>query len=237
MAVDEVRRELFAAGNPGKAGLLSRFFKTGKGEYGEGDKFLGITVPQQRAIAKKFYKDIPLKEIQTLMTNKIHEFRLTGLIMLTYKFKKADEKEKKAVFELYLKNTKNVNNWDLVDLTAPNIVGEFLLNKDRKIIYRLAKSKNLWEKRISLLATFAFIRKNDFEHSLRLSEMLVSDKHDLIQKALGWMLREIGKRDQKAEEEFLKKYSTKMGRTALRYSIEKFSENKRKFYLTKSKSK
>ncbi|MFH0979564.1 MAG: DNA alkylation repair protein [Candidatus Roizmanbacteria bacterium] len=231
--IKKVIQELNKKTNPEKAKILSRFFKTGKGEYGEGDKFLGITVPEQRQTAKKFFKNITLKEIKILLKNKIHEYRLTALIMLTYKYKKADEKDRKQYFEFYLKNTRSINNWDMVDLTAPNIVGEYLFDKDRKIIYELTKSKNLWEKRIAILSTYTFIRKNQFLDTLRVAEILIKDKHDLIQKAVGWMLREVGKRNLKTEEEFLQKYYQKMGRITLRYAIEKFPEEKRKFYLRK----
>lgn len=217
--------------NPDKAKKLSQFFKTGKGEYGEGDKFLGITVPVQRENAKKFI-DLKLTDIQLLLKSKFHEHRLTGLIILTLKFKKADEKLKKEIFYFYLKNIKYINNWDLVDLTSPNIVGNYLLDKDQKIIYQLAKSKNLWERRIAILSTFAFIRDHQLQVTLRVTKILIKDKHDLIQKAVGWMLRELGKRDLKTEEEFMKKNCKRMGRTALRYAIEKFNEDKRKFYLS-----
>ena len=217
--------------NPNKAKILSRFFKTDKGEYGEGDVFLGITVPVQRKNAKEFI-NLELKDIQQLLNSKIHEYRLTALIILVLKFKKAEDIEKKQIFDFYLKNTKNINNWDLVDLTAPNIVGIYLLDKDRSLIHKLSRSKNLWEKRIAVLSTFTFIRENQFQDTLRVTKILINDKHDLIQKAVGWMLREIGKRNLTIEEEFLKKYFKQMGRTALRYAIEKFPEEKRKYYLS-----
>jgi len=217
--------------NQEKAKIFSRFFKTGKGEYGEGDKFLGITVPEQRKIAKKFYKGISLEEIKTLLISKIHEYRLTTLFTLILKYKKAGVKIRKEYFDFYLKHTKYINNWDLVDVTCRDIVGEYLLDKDRTILYRLAESKDLWKRRIAIISTYAFIRKNQFLDTLRVAEILIQDKHDLIQKAVGWMLREVGKRDLKTEEEFLQKYCRKIGRTTLRYAIEKFPEKKRKFYL------
>jgi 3-methyladenine DNA glycosylase AlkD len=217
--------------NPKKAKKLSRFFKTGKGEYGEGDKFLGIVVPVQRANAKKFI-DLKLIDIQKLLKSKFHEHRLTGMIILTLKYKKADEKTKKEIFNFYLKNTKYINNWDLVDLTAPNIVGNYLLNKDQKIIYKLAESRNLWERRVAMLSTFTFLRENQLNPTLQVCLILINDKNDLIQKAVGWMLRELGKRDFKTEEEFLIKHCKQMGRTCLRYAIEKFPEDKRKYYLS-----
>ena len=253
---EKIEKDLLKLKNPKKAEILQRFFKTGKGEYGEGDIFLGITVPKQRLVAGKF-KEASLNDLQKLLSSKIHEYRLTTLIILTLKYKKAEENEKKKIFDFYLKNTKNINNWDLVDLSAPNIVGEYLLNKKchpefnsgsyeipkqvrnnkkyaNHILYKLANSKNLWEKRIAIISTYAFIRKDMYEDALKISEMLLSDKHDLIHKAVGWMLREVGKRDLKTEEDFLKKYYKKMPRTMLRYAIEKFDENKRKFYLDKS---
>jgi 3-methyladenine DNA glycosylase AlkD len=156
---------------------------------------------------------------------------MTALIILTYKFAKASKEEQEKIYQLYLKNTKYINNWDLVDVTTPRIVGEYLLDKDHSILYTLAQSKDLWEKRISVLATFTFIREHQFEDALKIAEMLLSDKHDLIHKAVGWMLREIGKRDQKVEEEFLKKHYKNMPRTMLRYAIEKFEEEKRQSYL------
>ena len=219
--------------NPKQAKLLQRFFKTGKGEYGEGDIFLGIKVPEQRKIAKK-YPDLSLKEIQELLLSKIHENRLTSLFVLIEQYKKSDEKGKKEIFGFYLKNTKNINNWDLVDLSAPKIVGDYLLDKNRSILYKLAKSKSLWERRISILSTAAFIWNNEYKDTLKISGILLNDKHDLIHKGVGWMLREVGKRvSQEKEEEFLRKHYKKMPRTMLRYAIERFSEKKRKFYMKK----
>jgi len=227
--IKDLIKDLQKLANPQKAKILLRFFKTGKGEYGEGDIFLGITVPMQRKIAKEFI-NLSSKEIQQLLNSEIHEYRLTALIILVLKFKKAEEKEKKQIFDFYLKNTKNINNWDLVDLSAPNIVGAYLLDKDRSHLNYFAKSKNLWERRIAILSTFTFIRKNQFQDTLRVTK-IIKDKNDLIQKAVGWMLREVGKRNQEIEEEFLKKYCKQMGRTALRYAIEKFSNKKRRYYL------
>jgi len=226
----ELKKELQKASNKKKAKDLQRFFKTGPGEYGEGDIFLGLSVPEQRRIAKKYY-NLDLKQIKELMESKIHEYRLIGLLILINKYETTNHK--KIITHFYLKNTNNINNWDLVDLSAPNIVGKHLLDKERSVLYKLAKSKNLWEKRISVLACFAFIRKNDFKDALKISKILLNDKHDLIHKAVGWMLREVGKRNQKVEEDFLKKYYKVMPRTMLRYAIEKFSEEKRKFYLKK----
>jgi len=226
-----IKKDLQKLANPKQAKLLQRFFKTGKGEYGEGDIFLGIKVPEQRKIAKK-YSDLTLKYIQELLSSKIHEHRLVALFILVDKYKQA--KNKKELVDFYLKNTKYINNWDLVDLSAPNIVGDYLLDKDKSILYKLAKSDNLWEKRIAVLATFAFIKDNQFEDAFKISEILLKDNHDLIHKAVGWMLREIGKRNLEAEERFLNNHYKKMPRTMLRYAIERFPESKRKYYLKKS---
>jgi len=228
--LNQIKQELLNLQNPEKAKIHQRFFKTGKGEYGEGDKFLGITVPEQRKIAKE-YPNLNLKEIQQLLSSNIHEHRLTSLFILINKYK--DTKNKEEIFNFYLKNTKNINNWDLVDTSAGAILGDYLFEKDKSLLYKLAKSDNLWERRIAIIATFRFIKNNKFEDTIKISEILLNDKHDLIHKAVGWMLREIGKRDQKTEEDFLKKYYKKMPRTMLRYAIERFEENKRKFYLTK----
>lgn len=224
-------KELQEAKDPKQAVALQRFFKTGPGEYGEGDKFLGIKVPIQRQIVKK-YAGLNLVQIQKLLDSVVHEYRLVGLLILVDKFKKAnDEKTKGDIFNFYLKNTKNINNWDLVDLTAHKIVGEFLINKNKNTLYQLAESKNLWEKRIAVISTFAYIKNSEFKDSLRIAEILLNDSHDLIHKAVGWMLREIGKKDEKVLEDFLKKHHKVMPRTMLRYAIEKFSEDKRKRWL------
>lgn len=229
--IDErVKREA----DPEKAKALSRFFKTGKGEYGEGDIFLGIVVPKQRKISQE-YKNLEMAEIQKLLSSDVHEKRMIALFILIEHYKNAkkekDEKKRKEIFEFYLKNTEKINNWDLVDLSAPNIVGDYLLDKERGRLYNLAKSSNLWERRISVLSTFAFIRNSQFEDTLKISEILLRDKHDLIHKAVGWALREVGKRNQEVEEEFLRKNYKSMPRTMLRYAIEKFPENKRRKFL------
>lgn len=220
--------------NPSKAKIFQSFFKTGKGEYGEGDIFLGLTVPQQRQIAKN-YSHLPLEDLQKLLESKIHEHRLVALLILIGQYTKADEKTKKPIFNFYLANTQNINNWDLVDLSAPDIVGNFLLDKDRKILIKLAKSNCLWERRIAIVATYTFIRENQFNETLKISEYLLRDKHDLIHKAVGWMLREVGKRDESLLEKFLKENLQKIPRTTLRYAIERFSEAKRKIFLAQPK--
>ena len=232
--VSQIKKDLKKLSDPEKAKILLKFFKTEKGGYGEGDKFLGIKVPDQRKIAKK-YRDLSLSKIQDLLSSKIHEYRLTSLFILADKYQRSDKNNKKKIFEFYLKNTKNINNWDLVDSSAPYIVGDYLLDKDRKILYELAKSKKLWERRIAMLSTYTFIRNGEFEDTLKIAGILLNDEYDIIHKAVGWMLREIGNRNQKVEEKFLKKYYKKMPRVMLRYAIEKFSEEKRRFYLGKKK--
>ncbi len=231
MSLAKIREEIRRQKNPEQAKILQRFFKTGKGEYGEGDCFYGIKVPVQRKIVKAF-KDLSLEEIKVLIHSSIHEERLIAVLILVEQFKKADSKNQKLIFNFYLKNRKGINNWDIVDLSAPNIIGSYLLDKDKSLLYRFAKSKNLWEKRIAILSTFTFIRNGFFKDALKNSQILLNDKHDLIHKAVGWMLREIGKRDIKVEEEFLKQHYKTMPRTMLRYAIEKFPENKRQSYLS-----
>ncbi len=234
----QVKKELRKIANPKRAEFLQRYFKTGKEEYGEGDVFLGITVPQCREVAEKYY-DLDIKQLKLLIDSKIHEERLIALLILVYNFSRGSDPQKEKIYNCYLKNTKYINNWDLVDLSAPNIVGEHLFNlsfgsaqdTNFPILIRLAKSENLWERRIAVLATFYFIKNNKFDESLELAEILLNDPHDLIHKAVGWMLREVGKRDLKTEIEFLNKHCQKMPRTMLRYAIEKFPEKLRKTYL------
>jgi len=232
MNLAELKRELSGAADPAKAKILAGFFKTGKGEYGEGDKFLGLQVPVQRKAAKKFF-GLSRNDLEQLLSSKIHEYRLTALLILVDQYGRGDEKKKKEIFDFYLGHLKSANNWDLVDLSAPNIVGDYLLGRDRKILYRLARSKNLWERRVAMVATYAFIRQRDLDDVFKIAETLLDDKHDLIHKAVGWMLREAGKKNERKLENFLAKYGSKMPRTMLRYAIEKFPEKKRKFYLVK----
>ena len=228
--LSDVKAVLSRYADKERAKTLQRFFKTGKGQYAEGDVFIGVTVPVMRKIAKK-YLELELDIVVVLLKSPIHEERLLSLLILVLKFQKGDLISKKKIYSLYLKNTKYINNWDLVDLTAKQIVGSFLFDKDRKPLYKLAKSNNLWDRRIAILSTFYFIGKNDFTDTLKLSEILLTDNHDLIHKAVGWMLREIGKRNLTVEREFLAKYSKIMPRTMLRYAIEKFPEQKRKQWL------
>lgn len=210
-----------------------RFFKCGKGQYGEGDRFLGVVVPDQRAIAKKHFQEASLNDIQTLLHSPFHECRLTGLFILAYRFQRADNKERTVIYRFYIKNIKAVNSWDLVDNTAPLIVGEYLCDHPTKkdILKRLVVSKNLWKRRIAILATFAFIKQGRFEETLELAFILLDDKEDLIHKAVGWMLREVGKRDKETLRVFLKENAFRMPRTMLRYAIEKFSRQERQIYL------
>ncbi|HMN49189.1 MAG TPA: DNA alkylation repair protein [Ignavibacteriaceae bacterium] len=230
MSLTEIRKAILKQKNPIQAVNLQRFFKTGKGEYGEGDIFYGIKVPEQRIIAKQF-KDLALDDLKNLILSKVHEERLIAAFILVDQFKSGDEKKKKIIFNFYLKNRKGINNWDLVDLSAPKIVGAYLIDKEKDLLYKFARSKDLWEKRTSIISTQAFIREHYFEDTLNISEILLSDKHDLIHKAVGWMLREVGNRDMETEEEFLRKHYKKMPRTMLRYAIEKFTEQKRNAYL------
>jgi 3-methyladenine DNA glycosylase AlkD len=230
MNLTEIKKEIKKNANPQKAELLQRFFKTGPGQYGEGDIFLGIMVPVQRSIAKKF-KELSLKDIKELLHSDKHEERLISLLILIEQFKKGDEQLKEEIFTFYHLHRKRINNWDLVDLTAPIISGSYLMDKDKTILYKLAESKNIWDRRIAVLSTFHFIKNNVFDDALCIAEKLLIDKHDLIQKAVGWMLREIGKRDINTEEGFLEKHYKKMPRTMLRYAIEKFPEKKRLAYL------
>lgn len=230
MSLTEIRKAISKQKNPTQAVNLQRFFKTGKGEYGEGDIFYGIKVPEQRIIAKQF-KDLALDDLKNLILSKVHEERLIAAFILVDQFKSGDEKKKKIIFNFYLKNRKGINNWDLVDLSAPKIVGAYLIDKEKDLLYKFARSKDLWEKRMSIISTQAFIREHYFDDTLNISEILLSDKHDLIHKAVGWMLREVGNRDMETEEEFLRKHYKKVPRTMLRYAIEKFTEQKRNAYL------
>jgi len=266
MSYSIITKDLHHLSNPEKARILSGFFKTGKGQYGEGDIFLGIPVPQSREIAKR-YIEADVKTIQELLESKIHEHRLVALLILVEKFKKANEKNRKLIVNFYLKNTNFINNWDLVDLSADKILGEYLLgrsfasprssekprfseipksfgfrefqkaalfenfDKEKSLLYKLAKSRNLWEKRMAIISTFAFIKRNRFKETFKITKLLLEEKHDLIHKACGWMLREVGKRNQKEAERFLQKYHKKMPRTMLRYAIERFDEKKKEFYM------
>jgi len=233
--LNELIKELGRNADKQQAEALQRFFKTGKGEYGEGDIFIGVKVPIQRSICKKY--DLTLEEIQELLNSRIHEHRFCALVILMNKFKKSKKipLDRIKIFEFYLKNASEnkINNWDLVDLSAPRIVGEFLKKDDTGILRQLAVSKNIWERRIAVISTFPFIKLRNFGEALAISEVLLNDEHDLIHKAVGWMLREIGKKNINVLEVFLSTRYKEMPRTMLRYAIEKFPEEKRKFYLQK----
>jgi 3-methyladenine DNA glycosylase AlkD len=239
MSATQVVKEIQALSNRGRAHDLQKFFQTAPGQYGEGDIFLGLTVPQVRTVAKE-YKAISLDEIDVLVRSKFHEVRLCGLVILTLQYKAAKErKTKKKLFDLYMKAMTDgyINNWDLVDVTAP-IIGEYLIDLDDPyvLLYKLAKSKSLWQRRVSMVFTFAFIRSGDIEPTFEMAEKLLHDKHDLIHKAVGWALREAGKLNGIALRNFLSAHSHEMPRTMLRYSIEKFSERERKKWLLESKA-
>lgn len=226
-----VVKEMLKLKSPQKAKILQGFFKTRPGEYGEGDIFWGLTVPQTRALSKQF-QDLKLSECQKLIQSKIHEQRLLALHIIVLRFEKTKKpEEKKHLYMFYLKNLKFINNWDLVDSSAPNIVGAYLENKNRKSLVTFSKSKNLWVRRVAILATYTFIRKNDFKDTLMISKILLNDDHDLIHKAVGWMLREVGKRNFKVEEKFLLQHYKKMPRTMLRYAIERFPSKRRLEFL------
>jgi len=225
-----LKHELLAAADPKKARHLKRFFKTGKGEYGENDCFLGITVPAQRRIASA-HLTLDLRDVLILLHSRIHEYRFTALLMLVSRFNRGTPAERTRIHRAYLSNTKWINNWDLVDLTAPTLVGAHLMDKSRAILNRLAASKNLWERRIAIVSTYAFIRKGDFTDALRIAGQLLDDRHDLIHKATGWMLREIGKRDRSVLDAFLKDEIHRISRTTLRYAIERHPERERIRYL------
>lgn len=229
--VEKITKELFSLADKERAKNLAWFFKTGKGDYGEGDNFLGITVPLQRKVAKKHFREAGLKDMEGLLDSIFHEVRLTAIIMLVEKYRIADKAGKKEIYDFYLSHTDGINNWDLVDLSAHKIVGDWLMDKNRKPLYRLARSKSLWERRISIISTFAFVAQNDLDDSYKLAEILLKDKHDLMHKAVGWVLRECGKKDKERLVEFIKNNGSRMPRTALRYAIEKFPERERKQIL------
>ena len=228
--LQDIKKMLQKKASPVKAKLLAGFFKTGKGQYGEGDVFLGVMVPETRKVALHF-KHASLKDLHALLSSAFHEERLCALFILVHQFQHADASHQKKLVDFYLKHAGKVNNWDLVDLSAPKLLGAYLLSKPRKKLFSLAQSKNLWKRRIAVLSCFAFIKENDFKDAFAIAEFLLQDPHDLIHKAVGWMLREIGKKDQPAEEHFLKKHAKHMPRTMLRYAIEKFPEPKRRQYL------
>jgi 3-methyladenine DNA glycosylase AlkD len=232
----KIKTEIDSHFNKKRSNNAKRFYKTGKGEYSENDIFLGLSTPLQRSIAKKYLKEIninKLSKLNLLMQSKIHEHRQVALFLLVYKFEIANKKEQKQIFDYYVKNKEFINNWDLVDLSAPHIIGKYLANnpREKKILYTWVISNKLFVRRLTIISTFTLIRKHDFKDCLKISKLLLKDKEDLIHKAVGWMLREIGNRDLKSEINFLDKYYPIMPRTMLRYAIEKFEEKLRLKYL------
>jgi 3-methyladenine DNA glycosylase AlkD len=227
-----IKSELSKKANSKKAKINQWFFKTGKGQYGEGDIFIGVTMPEIRKAVSSLYKTTTKKEINSLIYSEIHEERMAGLLVLLNKYQTSKKKsEKREIIRYLLKNRKQINNWDLVDVIIPKTLGDFLLDKNRKTIYKLAKSKSMWDRRISVLTCFAFIKNNELEDSLKIAKIHLKDKEDLMHKAVGWMLREIGKKDEKQLIKFLKNNYNNLPRTTLRYAIERFQEKKRKEIL------
>ncbi|MEK7537530.1 MAG: DNA alkylation repair protein [Patescibacteria group bacterium] len=229
--LSQLRRDLKRLSSPAKAKSSAWFFKTGRGQYGEGDVFLGITVPEQRRLAKK-YRDLPLTDVLKLLKSKYHEHRLTAVLILGDQFRRAEAKTGAQIVRAYLKSTKYINNWDIVDSSAPHILGIYLLTRPRGILTRLARSKNLWERRIAIVATQTLIRHGQFNDTLKLAKILLRDREDLIHKAVGWMLREVGNRNRIVAERFLQRHVEQMPRTMLRYAIEKFPRRLRNEFLS-----
>ncbi|OJT27185.1 DNA alkylation repair protein [Archangium sp. Cb G35] len=237
-SIEAIQDELARAADPEKAAFYPRFFKTGPGEYAEGDVFLGVTVPEQRRIAKR-HKDLPLEQLGALLRSELHEHRLTGFLILVTRFERADGAGRHRLFVFCREHLAGLNNWDLVDTVAPKLLGEYLLEHPELTpwLYELARSPVLWERRIAIMSTQAFIRAGDFKDTLKLAELLLHDEHDLIHKAVGWMLREVGNRDLASEETFLDRHAREMPRTMLRYAIEKFPKAKREHYLKRKLSR
>ncbi len=229
----QLRTELVKLQNEERARLLRRYFKTGKGEYAQGDIFLGLTVGQVRAVAKEC-RSIPLSQAKIALHSPYHEMRLASLILLKSQFEKGDAPTRERICNMYMRNTQHINNWDLVDVSAPTIVGTFLLKRDRSLLYTLIHSQSVWERRIALLATSAFIREGQYEDTLKLCTIVQKDAHDLIHKAAGWMLREVGKKDEKVLRNFLDTYASMLPRTMLRYAIEKLSRTDREHYMVRT---
>ena len=230
MTVQDIQKRLKRLGNKEHAAVSQRFFKTGPGEYGEGDIFFGIRVPVLRKLVKE-YSDVSVEDAALLLRSQIHEERLLALLLLVRLFATGDKATRSIIYGKYLENTAFVNNWDLVDSSAEHIVGAYLMNRSKAVLYRLAESEELWERRISIMSTFHFVKRHEFSETLKIAKMLIFDRQDLIHKATGWMLREIGKRHLQTEESFLKMHYKEMPRTMLRYAIEKFPEQKRQRYL------
>ncbi len=230
MTIKKIEGRLLRLADPKRAEVLQKFFKTGPGQYGAGDRFLGIKVPDLRKLSRE-YEGGSLADALILLRSPIHEVRLLALLLLIRASAKGSESVRKRIYNSYLGHSRYINNWDLIDISAQHIVGAFLWKKDRSPLYRLASSENLWERRIAIMATLYFIRQGRFEETLKIAQILIGDEEDLIHKAVGWMLREVGKRDLHAQEDFLKRHYKKMPRTMLRYAIERFPEAKRRRYL------
>lgn len=228
--LQEIRANLEQVASKEDAKNLQRYFKTGPGEYGEGDRFLGVRVGPLRKLAKQ-YRNLPRSDVELLLNSVFHEERMLALLILVEQFQRGGPDDEKQIFNLYLSNLRNINNWDLVDVSAPKIVGAYLGDRDRKRLYSLARSSHLWSRRAAMMATLFFINRDDFDDCFKIADLLLDDKHDLIHKAVGWMLREVGNRDRQAEENFLAPRYKKMPRTMLRYAIEKFPQASRKRYL------
>lgn len=232
MNIQIIKDELLKYADPEKAKFLPKFFRADPGGYGAGDQFIGVSVPKQRKVAKEYYKQVPLGVVEQLLHEPIHEYRLTALFILVYNYEKLKtEPEKKVIVDLYIANIAYINNWDLVDSSADKILGAYLLDREKDILYKLIESNDLWKQRIAVLATFHFIKHNRYDDTLKIAVMLLTHKHDLIHKAVGWMLREIGNRDFAVEFDFLKEHYKQMPRTMLRYAIEKFAEDLRQQFL------
>jgi 3-methyladenine DNA glycosylase AlkD len=231
---NDLKNSLDSLASHVKALELSRFFKTGKGEYGEGDRFLGITVPEQRKLAKQFV-GLDFGDLEQLLQTEIHEYRLTALLILTEQFAKAKPEQRQKIVEFYLSHTGWINNWDLVDVSCYKILGVYLLDRDRQILHQLAQSTNLWKQRIAIVSTLTFIKHGQYADTLQIALTLLNHSHDLIHKAVGWMLREVGKQDRQILKEFLDIYHQQMPRTMLRYAIEHFEEPTRKAFLKRAK--
>jgi 3-methyladenine DNA glycosylase AlkD len=230
MSAEEIVRQLETQGDPERAAFVQGYFKTGPGEYGEGDRFLGISVPEIRKLTRS-HRGLPVGEAEALLRSPIHEARMLALLILVDAYTRGDASQREQIFALYLAHARFINNWDLVDSSAPYIVGPHLSNRDRAILRRLAASDMIWERRIAIMATYHFIRQGQFDDTFEITRLLLGDREDLIHKATGWMLREVGNRDRAAEEAFLKMHYKHMARTMLRYAIEKFPEALRKRYL------
>lgn len=235
MNCSELIKELSKHEDTIRAGHSQRFFKTGKGEYGEGDVFIGLTMPEIRKICKG-YRDLSINDLQELLSSPIHEHRMSAVVIMADIFKNSKPEKQKQLYDLYIKAVKNnqINNWDLIDVSAPHVVGEYFVSTSTKVMYELANSKHLWSKRTAVLSTGAFLKRGDSSHTYKIAEILLHDPHDLIQKAVGWFLREAGKRVSEQELlDFLNNHAHEMPRTMLRYSIEKLEPQQRKYYMAK----